>query len=143
MKFEESPSLKEYKDGLPEPPPDPARGHKRARVMILILAVIVLLLGTMNFLESSTGALLTGTGTVRGSVVDSEGLPFRGGVVILGTDISVETGADGSFELKRVPAGDRALVVVDSEIGHEYPIRVNAGQVLDVGRIEFTVTATP
>ncbi len=143
MRLEKSPEFDQYKGGLPEPPPDPARRQKRFRAVLLVLLVFVLFLSLFNFLGSRTAALLAGTGVVTGRVVDAQGSAFRGEVFVLGTELGVPTGPDGRFALDRVPSGEQTLIVADDLFGREFPVRVVAGEVVDVGQIQFVPTATP
>jgi hypothetical protein len=143
MQFEESPSLDKYKDGLPEPPPDPAVKRKRFRIVLLIVLLLVLFLGTVNFLQSQMAGLLLETGAVSGMVLDEDGNPFQVEVFILGTELAVVIDANGYFVMDRVPAGQQSLIVADEEYGNEFPITVIAGGTIDVGQIQFVSTATP
>jgi hypothetical protein len=143
MSFEESPSLDEYKAGLPENLPDPSIKKRRVRLLLGILFGISLFLGIANFLQSKTASLLLGTGSVQGTVVDAQGSPFLGDVFVIGVDQIVSTSPDGSFLLERIPSGDQSLVVANATTGQEHPVRVVAGQTLNVGQLQFLVTATP
>ena len=143
MKFENSPSLGEYKHGLPERPPDSTTRRRRLRIVILIVLLFVLLLGAANLMKSQTGGILMGTGAVRGVVVDQNGAPFHGRIFILGTKLAAVTDSNGRFQLDRVPAGAQSLIVADNLVGRDFPVQVIAGQTADVGQIEFIPTATP
>ena len=143
MRFDESPSLETYKDGLPEPPPDPSVRRKRFRIVLLIALLAVLFLGAVNFLQSQTAGFLLDTGAVTGMVVDENGKPFQGEVFILGTELAVAPDANGYFALDRVPAGQQSLIVADELFGREFPINVIAGETVDIGQIQFVPTATP
>lgn len=86
---------------------------------------------------------LTATGLVRGRVVDENGQPFQGKVFILGTKLITETDANGNFELSRVPAGNRTLVVADELSGRAFEIQVATASEFQMGQIRFQPTATP
>jgi len=143
MSFEESPSLNEYKAGLPENLPDPSVKKRRIRVLLGILFGISLLLGIANFLKSDTASFLMGTGSIQGMVVDAQGSPFIGDVFVIGVDQIIHTSPDGSFLLERIPSGDQSLVVANTTTGQEHPVKIVAGQTTNVGRLQFLVTATP
>lgn len=143
MQLEQSPGFDQYKDGLPEPPPDPAVRRKRFRLLLLVFLLVVLALSALNFLGSSSMALLTGSGSVTGVVVGQDGQPFQGQVFILGTELSAATGPDGRFFLDQVPAGAQILIVADDALGREFPVEVVAGETVEMGQIQFVPTATP
>ncbi len=143
MSFEESPSLEKYKDGLRLPPADPAARQRRVRAALLVAFLFVLLLSVANFFRSPLSDQLLGTGTVTGVVLDAQGQPFRGEVLILGTNQSARTALDGSFSLGRVPSGMQSLVVLDEQGGNEIRIQLAPGQTLNLGEIRFIGTAIP
>jgi hypothetical protein len=143
MSFEESPSLDDYKGGLPEKLSDPSTNKRRIRLVLVIFLCLILFLGVVNFLKSQSGNLLMGTGSIQGSAVDGKGSPFIGDVFVIGVDQIIRTSSDGSFLLEHIPAGEKSLVVANATTGQEYPVRVVAGQTVDVGQVQFLVTATP
>lgn len=143
MLFEESPSLEKNKDGLKFPPADPSARQRRVRVTLLIAFLFVLLLSVANFFRSPFSDQLLGTGTVTGVVFDTQGLPFHGEVLVLGTNQSVQTALDGSFRLGRVPSGMQSLVILDEQGGNEIRIQLAPGQTLNLGEIRFIGTAIP
>lgn len=143
MTLEKSPKLSDYKDGMPEPPVNPDVRRKRFRIIILITLLFVLILGGINFMDTPTAALLTGRGSVQGTIIDAEGMPFLGYIFILGTDLETQTDMHGYFVLDNVPAGEQSLIVADELFGREFPILVVAGETVDVGQIQFVPTATP
>lgn len=143
MSFEESPSLGDYKEGLPEKLSDPSTNKRRIRLALVIFLGLILFLGIANFLRSQSGNLLMGTGSIQGNAVDGNGSPFIGDVFVIGVDQIIRTSPDGSFLLKNIPAGEKSLVVANATTGQEYPVRVVAGQTVDVGQVQFLVTATP
>jgi hypothetical protein len=147
MSFEKSPSLDDYKEGLPENLPDPVAKKRRIRLILGILFGISLFLAIANFLQSEAGGAfvenLMGTGTIQGRVVDGQGAPFIGRVFVIGVDQIVNTSSDGSFLLERIPSGDQSLVVANANTGQEHPVKIVTGQTLNIGQIQFLVTATP
>lgn len=143
MSLEESPKLSDYKDGIPDHPVDPKIRQKRFRIMLLLVLLLVLFLGGLNFMETSTADLLAGQGSVQGSVIDAERDPFSGYIFIVRTELETKTDENGNFFLENVPAGQQSLVVADEEFASEFPITVVAGSVTNVGQIQFIQTATP
>jgi hypothetical protein len=144
MSFDESPSLDQFQNGMPENLPNPNERAKKFRILLLVTALIVALIGFSVVLKD-THALenLTATGVVRGRVVDENGQPFHGRIFILGTQLISKTDANGNFELSRVPAGERTLIVADDLIGRDFPIQVTAASELQMGEIRFEPTAMP
>jgi len=143
MSFEESPSLNDYQNGLPENLPDPSVKKRRFRIILGILFGISLFLAIANFMQSATASLIMGTGSIQGKVVDGQGSPFAGDVFVIGVDTIVHIAPDGSFFLDRIPSGDQSLVVANLTTGQEHPVKVLAGKTLNIGQVQFLVTATP
>jgi hypothetical protein len=143
MSFEKSPSLDDYKEGLPENRPDLSGGKKRMRIVLGIVFSIALILAIANFWQSETASLIMGTGSVQGIAVDAQGSPFAGDVFVVGVDQIAKAASDGSFLLERIPAGSHTLVVADAAAGWEYPIKIIAGQTTNIGQVKFISTAIP
>jgi len=140
MSLEDSPTLDDFQDGIPEKLADPGQGRRNARWVILGLLMGLLLLAGLNWLQSQEAGLLTGRGDLRGLVVDEYHRPAAAAEVFLvGSDKIVITGADGRFELNNAPAGEHSLVVAYQNIGQKYPCVVQAGALVDLG----TLTAPP
>ena len=78
---------------------------------------------------------LVGSGTVVGSVVDTQGKPVAANVLIVRTDLETQADAQGRFELRGVPAGDHLVVVALTVSGVQYRVQVAAGQVTDIGQL--------
>lgn len=143
MSFEASPSLDKYKDGLQFPPADPSGRQRRVRAVLLVAFLFVLLLSVASFFRSPLSDQLLGTGTVTGVVFDAQGQPFRGEVLVLGSNQRAQIASDGSFSLGRVPSGMQSLVILDEEGGNEIRIQLAPGQTLHLGEIRFIGTAIP
>lgn len=144
MSFDQSPSFDQFQNGMPDPLPDPEVGRKKFRALLYGIASVVALIAIFVILKD-THAIenMTATGLVRGRVTNEAGQPFQGSVFILGTELAVETDANGYFELSGVPAGDQILIIADDFIGRDIAIRVSTASELQVGEIRFEPTAMP
>lgn len=143
MAFEKPPSLDDFDEIIPEAPKQVTPQQKRVRILLAVFGVFILLLGLVNLWKSDITAPLRGTGTVRGVAVDAQGQPFNGDVFVEGTALGTKTNADGSFELKNIPAGQQLIVVADAVSGREFPVAIRAGQTTNLGTVQFQSTATP
>jgi hypothetical protein len=144
MQFDDSPSLDQFKNGMPEKLPDHNERAKKFRILLLVITLIVVLIGFSVVLKDThTLENLTATGVVRGRVVDENGQPFHGNIFILGTGLAAQTDADGNFEIRRVPAGEQILIVADEFIGRDFTIQVTTASELQIGEIRFETTAMP
>ena len=143
MKLEDSPSLSEFKDGIPEHPVDPNARRKRFRIALFVSLSIVLMMAAILFLKSPAANILAGQGAVQGYVVDEINQPFQGHIFILGTELDIKTSSNGYFLMENVPAGEQILIAADEEFADEFPITVIAGQTVDIGQIQFVSLAMP
>ncbi len=135
--MERSPSLEEYKDGMPEKLPDSSGRRKRAWIAIAVLAALALVFGVINLVRSDSLARLAGVGGVKGMVVDEKGQPLPAEIFVLKTGLSAETDASGYFEIQGVPAGHQTLVVGYLAQGIEMPVRIAGGETRDLGQIRM------
>lgn len=142
MAFEKPPSLDDFSEIIPERKALTPQ-QKILRLLIVVLAGVVLILVFRNLVTSDLTAPLRGTGAVRGVAIDALGKPLNGNVLVEGTPIQAKTMADGSFELKNIPAGQQLIVVADAVSGREFPVSIKAGQTTDMGKIQLISTATP
>lgn len=144
MAYERSPSLKTYGEGLPSsPPPDTSAQRKWFWVVITVLAVTTVALAVITFARSTTAAILVGTGTVTGKVVDESNQPIVAEVFVLHTNIEAKSNADGIFEIHGVPAGPQSVVVAYQGAGREIMVDVVAGAQVNIGTVQLTATAIP
>jgi hypothetical protein len=142
--FEKDPSLESIKDGLVEPPPNRTANQKRMRRLISLLMIFVLVLAVVSLVNSSIGSqVLRGTGSIEGVVLTSQGAPFQGEILVLGTDRTVRTNANGGFLLEGVPSGEQSLILLADEGGNEVRVNIPSGGKLSLGVVRFTETATP
>ena len=142
MTFTSSPSLKEYKDGIPPKKPERLMLKLVVRGLIAVLIVLVIGLGLYDFSKSSSVQLLVGKGEIAGRVVDELGAPLDGEVFVAGVDLEVKIAPDGSFKLSGIPSGPRSLVVAQYGTAQEYNVEVLAGAIQNVGELKF-VRVTP
>ncbi|KPL80036.1 hypothetical protein ADN00_01840 [Ornatilinea apprima] len=145
MSLDNSPSLKDFANGLPaSPPPDSVTRKRRLRLVIVVLAVVALLFGAINFFSSSTGSILRGVGSLQGRVTDARGNPLaQAEIYWIPAGASTFTAADGSFILNSVPAGENSLVAAYKGTGSEILVNLQPGQTVDVGTITVVVMETP
>jgi len=143
MAFEESPSLEEYKDGLPTKLPDPGEPLRKGYYTLGILFVLVLLLIVVNIIQTSGfPQLIPGKGTVIGLVLDDNGEPIVADIFVVGTDIEIQSDRSGYFEVGDIPKGLQSIIVAKFESGLEYVVNVLAGSTIDLGRILLISTPT-
>ena len=143
MSFENSPSIEQFQDGLPPKLPDALKRRRIIRILISILFIAVLGLGAFNFLKSDTASILMKTGSLSGSVVNSEGKPIPAEIMILGTNIHGSAGDDGTFLLEKIPEGQQVLVAGYEGKGVEQQIVVSSGQMQELKTIQIISTAVP
>ncbi|MEA3351135.1 MAG: carboxypeptidase-like regulatory domain-containing protein [Chloroflexota bacterium] len=143
MPLDSSPSINEYKDGIPPKYSSSSRRKKRLWIFIGCLAALVLVLGTVNFLQSDVGAIVVNTGTVAGTVVDENGKPVEAQIYILSTSVKGIANSEGYFQIDSVPAGNQAVVVAYRGSGFEYPANIRAGEITDLGEVRFVSTLEP
>jgi hypothetical protein len=139
-------SVKTFRQEMPDQPPvQPERtDHTNvARIVIAVLALALVILLGINFFSSPAASILNGKANVQGHVVDEHGLPVSARVIIFGTELETTTNQDGVFLLNGVPAGNQILVVAYKISAVEIPLSVMPGHDLDVGQIQFKVTAAP
>jgi hypothetical protein len=143
MPLEDSPSLDNYKEGMPEKLPDPLSLRRRLLVMMGILLAIILVVQAFNFFRSPLGVILRGQATIQGQVINQLGQPIPAEVIVLETRKSVFAGNDGRFVMDNVPAGQISVVAGYQGTGVEIPVNLNAGSTFDMGQIRVAATAIP
>jgi hypothetical protein len=139
MSFSNSPSLNDYKQGIPNQPVDPSARKKNFRRILLILFGLAVVFYIYGFVTSNAIDLLTGRGSLTGQVVDQDGNPLISEVYVMGVDRAVLVDANGNFTYESIPAGNRSLVVAHNGAASEYPVRVEAGITQNIGQIIFII----
>jgi hypothetical protein len=135
MANENSPKLGQIK--LHSSAQAPRRGlpHEARWTIIGLLLLLFLSLLFLNLVPRETFERWAGTGIITGAVVDARNQPAQATVLIVKSDLETTTDAQGRFELRGVPAGERQVVVGLTVSGVEYRVQVVAGQVTDVGQL--------
>lgn len=144
MPTENSPSIDQFAQGMPPEPAPIAPARRRTRIIIGLLAAAVLVMFLITLLQSTFGAQIAGKGGIRGVVLDENGIPMQGVIMLFGQDVQQATQPDGTFTLSNLPAGEQ-VVIVSSFMGEwrEFPVTVIAGQVVDMGALQFVSTLEP
>ena len=143
MAFEESPSLEEYKEGLPTKLPEPGEPLRKGYYTLGILFILMLLLIVVNVIQtSSIPQLIPGKGNVTGLVLDGNGEPTVADIFVVGTDIEIQSDRSGHFEIGNIPKGLQSIIVAKYEGGLEYIVDVIADSMIDLGPIQLISTPT-
>jgi len=139
MSFNESPSLKDYQDGILDKQFDPNRRKKNIRTILFALVAISLALWIKELIDSGSINVLLGQGAVGGKVISQDGTPLSGEVFILGMDKEVLIDSNGYFLLEGVPAGYQSVVVAHNGAAEEFPVEIIPGKITDLDEIKFLV----
>ncbi len=135
MSTEKSPTLGQVQIQKSAEPPRRSLSREVRWALIGVLMLIFLVLFFFSLVPQDTFERLTGTGTLVGSVVDANNQPVAATVMIVKSNLEASTDAQGRFELRGVPAGERQLIVGLSVSAVEYRVQVVAGQVVDLGQL--------
>ncbi len=135
MSTEKSPSIGQVEIHATAAPPRRGLSREARWVIIGVLLIVFLVLSFLGFLPRDSLERLAGTGSIVGTVVDASGKPIAANVLVVQTDLETQTDAQGRFELRGVPVGDQLVVVALTVSGVEYHVRVEAGQVADMGQL--------
>jgi hypothetical protein len=143
MAYEESPQLDDFKNGIPNTLPDHVKNQRRNRRTIGILIFIFVILSVINSRQFRVlSVLISGTGSVTGTVVNEFGQPILAEIFVIGTDIEDRTGLEGNFIVDGIPSGKQSIVLAVQEGGVEYKVDVIAGSIVNLGRIQLVSTPT-
>lgn len=143
MSMENSPSLNDNGEISPNPIKQISAKQQRLRRIIAILLAVMFVVGSLNLIQQLNPPAIPDTGIVRGAAINEQGNPFKGYIYVEGTTLEASTNPDGSFEVINVPSGIRMIVVADDVIGREFIATVTAGQVTEMGTLQFQTTAEP
>ena len=143
MPLEDSPSLENYKEGMPANLPNPEQRRRRLLWIIGLLLAVILVVQAINFLRSPLGVVLRGQATIRGQVVNQLGQPIPAEVIVMENRLAVIAGSDGRFVIPNAPAGQISIVADYQGVGVEVPVNLKPGDDLDIGSIRVAATALP
>ena len=135
MSLQDSPSLDDYKDGLPASSSDSKQKSTLAVVIIGILVSLVVILSLVKFFQSDTAATLLGKGTVTGNAVNEFGNPITVDVFVLGSSVEGKSDVNGYFSLSGVPSGEQSIIVAYGVVGTEVVVDVVAGEETSLGEV--------
>ncbi|MDG6225904.1 MAG: NosD domain-containing protein [Candidatus Thermoplasmatota archaeon] len=77
-------------------------------------------------------------GTIKGRIVDDNGIPMSGAAILIDDGIYATTGADGSFLIEIGPGTYRLKVIKDGYVAFERNVTVGDGQNVELGDVELT-----
>ena len=128
---------------MPDKLPDQKKRRNLLWVLIIALIIIAAGLGAVNFLQSNTAALISGTGSISGSVIDENGKPVAAQIYILGTKVHGQALEDGTFHLDGVPSGQQSVAIAYQGSGFEIPAQIRTGENTLLGQVQYTSTLEP
>ncbi len=143
MSYEDSPSLDQFKEGIPPRLPDPNSARRRMRITIGFLAILLLGLALANFFQSHAATFIVGEGTVRGIILDNEGNPVPAAITVEHTKLETNSDQNGYFEIRGIPVGNQTIVITWMFAGHEAPIEIHRGGITDLGTIYVPTDQRP
>ncbi len=136
MTLSSSPSLDEYKDGIPPRKQENKIRKWTVRGIIAILSIVLFILTYPSFISSDAASLFTGKGSIVGRVIDENSNPLAGEVFVISNSAEEIIAEDGSFQLNGITAGSRSLVIAYQGTAVEFPVQVIAGTSVSVGEIQ-------
>lgn len=145
MSMQDSPSLDNFENGLPDELPKDKVSPKKLilRISIGVLSALFVILTIINLIQTDTVSTLSGKGIVMGIVLDEDGLPAEADIYIIGTELEAKTDVNGAFKLENVPGGFQSVAVFIGDGGVEYPVTVVAGSAVDIGQVQIETTPAP
>lgn len=126
MRLQDSPSLEDFSGGLMTTP-EPEKGRKGARFLMILLALIIAALLGVKLFQSDLPAQLAGRGTLSGQAVNEAGEPVPVEVLVFGTDILVPSDENGYFVVEGAPSGEQSVIVAYGSIAAEIELTVQPG----------------
>jgi hypothetical protein len=127
MKLESSPSIEQFADGMPEPPPDHTGRKKIVRIMLAILGIIIIGLLVKTVIQSDAVQQYSRKGSISGYATDENGNPIQVELFVFGTDIEQLSDENGFFQIDDVPAGDQSIIIAYGLIAVEEKLTVTSG----------------
>lgn len=143
MPLVDSPDLEDYSGGIPAKKPEPKNRSLTMRLLIGTLAVIIIILGIINYAQSRNFALVTGRGNVTGKVIDTAGDGIPAEIIVFGTNIKDTADENGYFTLSGIPQGKQRLYITYAGQAIEQTIQVYAAETEDVGTLRIITTLMP
>jgi hypothetical protein len=125
---------------LGKPPPAAPRKPSLLRPLAIGLALVFAALAVyIGATADPIGSSATSAQTVQGAVYDVRKQPLARALVFVEAhpELAANTAADGTFVLKRVPAGEQKLVVVFDDVGQEYPVTIQRDSPNEVGTLVY------
>ncbi|MCP5099284.1 MAG: hypothetical protein GY943_27340 [Chloroflexi bacterium] len=135
MKLESSPSLEDFADSVPEPPPDRTGRNKVIRIIIAILSLIILGLLVTTIIQSDTVQQLLRKGSFSGFAVDANENPVQVELFVFGTDIELFSDENGYFQVNNVPIGEQSVIIAVDLVAIEVNLLIEANKNSDLGTV--------
>ena len=136
MPLEDSPSIDQFKNGIPDNLPSPSDQKKIVNYIIYTLVVLIIILGGLSLLKTNNRLQLAGSSAISGYAVNEYDQPVSAEVFISGANEYVIADVNGYFQIKGIPAGDYSIIVGYNYVGSEYPVKVNAGENTNMGYLK-------
>lgn len=145
MSTQESPSLEDFENGLPNNLPKDRLSKQKiiVRSIIGILLVVLIVLTVVNLGKNDSVTNLLGKGTVVGQVIDNKNQPIVADIVFIGLEIKGKTNNEGYFEINNIPSGEQSVAILVESGGVEYPVLIEAGKTFDIGQVKIIATPGP
>ena len=126
MPLQDSPSLKDIKNGY-KAPPDPGKSINRTRAILVVVILLLLVLTGISFMGSDLAASKARNGSITGFAVNEAGNPVQVEVMVFGTDNWILSGENGYFEIPHAPVGEQSVIVAYDKIATEVDVLVDPG----------------
>lgn len=138
MKFVNSPKVEYAADGKP------VETTRKSRLLWHGLILTVLLGGIginlyVWLVEDAAVQLRGNTGQIEGVVLNANEQPISRALVFVAgaPEVMAYTDENGRFRLQNTPTGRRQLIVVNREIGQEYPIEIAENRLTVAGALSY------
>lgn len=114
---------------------------KNLRPILLILAIVALILGTISVLNGNPVG--KSTGSISGKVVNESGAPVSAEIYVVSTNLSTTADVEGNFSLTKIPAGNNDVLIAFQGQGVELQVVIQKDQNLPLGSIQVRSTQIP